>query len=59
MAWGVDHPPNKNEMSRRLALQLLHAAYALQTPPWGGPVLQSAELAADGSAACQVTLTFV
>ena len=26
-AWGYDHPPNKNEMSRRLALQTIHAAY--------------------------------
>ena len=29
-AWGWDHPPNKNEMSRRLALQTVHAAYAQQ-----------------------------
>jgi len=29
-AWGYDHPPNKNEMSRRLALQTVHAAYAIQ-----------------------------
>ena len=29
-AWGWDHPPNKNEMSRRLALQTVHAAYAVQ-----------------------------
>jgi hypothetical protein len=29
-AWGYDHPPNKNEMSRRLALQTVHAAYAVQ-----------------------------
>eukprot|EP00658_Telonema_sp_P-2_P053634 TRINITY_DN4221_c0_g2_i11.p1 TRINITY_DN4221_c0_g2~~TRINITY_DN4221_c0_g2_i11.p1 ORF type:complete len:727 (-),score=188.39 TRINITY_DN4221_c0_g2_i11:280-2460(-) len=38
-AWGYDHPPNKNEMSRRLALQMLHTAYATQTPLWTGPVL--------------------
>lgn len=29
-AWGWDHPPNKNEISRRLALQTVHAAYAQQ-----------------------------
>ena len=29
-AWGYDHPPNKNEMSRRLALQTLHTAFGLQ-----------------------------
>ena len=29
-AWGWDHPPNKNELSRRLALQTVHAAYAQQ-----------------------------
>ena len=28
--WGWDHPPNKNEISRRLALQTVHAAYAQQ-----------------------------
>ena len=41
--WGYDHPPNKNEMSRRLALQLLHTAYDLgqeSIPLWTGPVLQ-------------------
>jgi hypothetical protein len=29
-AWGWDHPPNKNEIARRLALQTVHAAYAQQ-----------------------------
>jgi hypothetical protein len=29
-AWGWDHPPNKNEISRRLALQTVHAAFAQQ-----------------------------
>ena len=29
-AWGSDHPPNKNEISRRLALQTVHAAFAQQ-----------------------------
>eukprot|EP00756_Hemistasia_phaeocysticola_P021196 Hpha_TRINITY_DN15761_c6_g6::TRINITY_DN15761_c6_g6_i1::g.38595::m.38595/K07407/E3.2.1.22B, galA, rafA; alpha-galactosidase len=28
--WGVDHPPNKNEMSRRMALQAVHTAFAVQ-----------------------------
>ena len=40
--WGNDHPPNKPEMSRRLALQLLHISYALgqdAIPLWTGPVL--------------------
>ncbi len=36
-AWGYDHPPDKNEMARRLCLQLLHAAYAQQSPQWAGP----------------------
>eukprot|EP01051_Picozoa_sp_SAG22_P009971 SAG22_NODE_869_length_6749_cov_3.048120_2_plen_278_part_00 len=39
--WGDDHPPNKPEMSRRLALQLLHTAYGLDQaaglPLWTGP----------------------
>ena len=35
-AWGYDHPPNKNEISRRLALATLHAAYATQEPLWTG-----------------------
>jgi len=34
-AWGVDHPPNKGEMARRLALQMLHTGYALQQQ-WSG-----------------------
>ena len=41
--WGDDHPPNKNEMSRRLSLQLLHTVYGLgqeAIPLWTGPVLQ-------------------
>jgi hypothetical protein len=41
--WGDDHPPNKNEMSRRLSLQLLHTVYGLgqeSIPLWTGPVLQ-------------------
>ena len=29
-AWGYDHPPNKNEISRRLALQTVHAAFGVQ-----------------------------
>jgi len=62
-AWGYDHPPNKNEISRRLALQLVHAAYAQQgvigSDPnykslWTGPVLDSAAVAANG-----VVLKFV
>lgn len=46
--WGDDHPPNKNEMARRLALQLLHTAYKLDQesglPLWTGPVLSAVEL---------------
>eukprot|EP01064_Diplonema_japonicum_P004283 TRINITY_DN1279_c0_g2_i1.p1 TRINITY_DN1279_c0_g2~~TRINITY_DN1279_c0_g2_i1.p1 ORF type:complete len:890 (+),score=242.98 TRINITY_DN1279_c0_g2_i1:48-2672(+) len=56
-AWGIDHPPNKNEMSRRLALQTVHVAYAVQgrmsndkagAPPFpvntyfSGPVFEAA-----------------
>ena len=40
-AWGVDHPINKDEISRRLALQLVHVAYAKQQdqmPLWTGYV---------------------
>ena len=49
--WGFDHPPNKNEIARRLALQTVHAAYAVQgriprahgngsaDSLWSGPVL--------------------
>eukprot|EP00040_Diaphanoeca_grandis_P027821 m.159215 g.159215 ORF g.159215 m.159215 type:complete len:969 (-) comp31127_c1_seq1:249-3155(-) len=51
-AWGFDHPPNKNEMSRRLALQTVHAAYAVQgripnawssggDSLWTGPILSN------------------
>lgn len=29
-ALGIKHPPNKNEMARRLALQAVHVAYAIQ-----------------------------
>ena len=29
-AWGYDHPPNKNEIARRLALTTIHAAYVLR-----------------------------
>ena len=52
--WGYDHPPNKNEMSRRLALQTLHAAYALQSPLWTGPVLETVSRNASGG----ITLRF-
>ena len=54
--WGYDHPPNKNEMSRRLALQLLHTAYDLgqeSIPLWTGPVLQGIV-----QHATSITLTF-
>jgi hypothetical protein len=42
--WGFDHPVNKGEISRRLALQLVHVAWAKQQefmPLWTGPVLTS------------------
>lgn len=29
-AWGFDHPYDKNEISRRLALQVVHASYGVQ-----------------------------
>jgi hypothetical protein len=58
--WGDDHPPNKNEMSRRLSLQLLHTAYGLgqeSIPLWTGPVLQgiATKKTAGGT---EITLTF-
>jgi alpha-galactosidase len=47
-AWGIDHPPNKNEMSRRLALQALHVAYAQQSPLlWTGPIFYGAKVLSD------------
>jgi hypothetical protein len=58
-AWGYDHPPNKNEMARRLGLATLHAAYALQSGndkfgiQFTGPVLESI-----ASSSSSVTLTF-
>ena len=57
--WGDDHPPNKNEMSRRLALQLLHVAYKLDQasglPLWTGPVLSTAALS---SSTARIVLNF-
>eukprot|EP01060_Flectonema_neradi_P005024 TRINITY_DN1331_c0_g1_i7.p1 TRINITY_DN1331_c0_g1~~TRINITY_DN1331_c0_g1_i7.p1 ORF type:complete len:918 (+),score=238.62 TRINITY_DN1331_c0_g1_i7:41-2794(+) len=61
-AWGVDHPPNKNEMSRRMALSLYHVAFGVQgrftaapvgslkgyNSYWTGPVFKSATQTADG-----------
>lgn len=55
-AWGIDHPPNKNEMARRLALQAIHVAYAEQgrqpslipdqgDTVWTGPQISSIERA--------------
>eukprot|EP00039_Didymoeca_costata_P030232 m.28504 g.28504 ORF g.28504 m.28504 type:complete len:580 (+) comp8006_c0_seq3:35-1774(+) len=49
--WGFDHPPNKGEMSRRIALQLLHIAYNLtetEIPLWTGPVLTQASKVSSG-----------
>ncbi|EDQ89810.1 uncharacterized protein MONBRDRAFT_24947, partial [Monosiga brevicollis MX1] len=45
-AWGVDHPPAKNIMGHRMALQVLHVAYAQQqqwngTLRYTGPLLES------------------
>jgi hypothetical protein len=52
-AWGADHPPNKNEIARRLALMAVHHAYAkqgrftdsktLKSSFWSGPVLKSVQ----------------
>eukprot|EP00050_Salpingoeca_kvevrii_P007394 m.295919 g.295919 ORF g.295919 m.295919 type:complete len:914 (+) comp13288_c0_seq1:1-2742(+) len=51
-AWGWDHPPNKNTMSWRLGLQVLHVAYALQgsiplpqggSTIWTGPLVQQVD----------------
>jgi hypothetical protein len=57
--WGDDHPPNKNEMSRRLALQLLHTAYKLDQqsglPLWTGPVLSHVSLQATGKVLLEFT----
>ena len=68
--WGFDHPVNKNEISRRLALQLVHAAYAQQgvlglDPQyhslWTGPVLASAavSLPPASAEAAAVVLSFL
>ena len=64
--WGNDHPPNKNEMARRLSLQLLHTAYGLgleSIPLWTGPVLQGIAKEPAGTrqgkgASAAITLTF-
>ena len=45
---GYDHPPNKTEVARRLALQALHVAYASQTVAWTGPVMLRVEHADEG-----------
>ena len=61
-AWGVDHPPNKNEMSRRMALSLYHVAFGVQgrltaravgnlkayNSYWTGPVFKSVAQDASG-----------
>ena len=61
-AWGVDHPPNKNEMSRRMALSLYHVAFGVQGRVtaravgnlkayhsyWTGPVFKSVAQDASG-----------
>ena len=36
-AWGIDHPPNKNEMSRRLALQSCTSPTPSRAPCGRGP----------------------
>lgn len=56
--WGVDHPPNKNEMSRRLALQLLHVAYAEQAPAvnYSGPLPTTVAM---DSASSTISIDFV
>ena len=54
-AWGIDHPPNKNEMAKRLAAQVLHVAYARQVPLWTGPVFSGD---ADNSVKGLVTVKF-
>ena len=46
-AWGFDHPVNKNEISRRLALQAVHVAFAKQLdtmPMWSGPLFGTAHV---------------
>ncbi len=61
-AWGFDHPPNKNVMAHRLALQTLHVAYALQgrisldssstaagDSLWTGPVVREDSVSVVGS----------
>ncbi len=55
-----DHPPNKNVMSQRLALQVLHTAFAEQelwngTLRYTGPVVVSATVVNS----TQVAITFV
>ena len=53
-AWGWDHPPNKNEISRRLALQTVHAAYA-QQGRIPGAVVCPPDAASFGPAACNTS----
>lgn len=59
--WGDDHPPNKNEMSRRLSLQLLHTAYGLgqeSIPLWTGPVLEGVRTNHVAEGGSEIRLTF-
>ena len=60
-AWGTDHPINKDEISRRLALQVVHVAYAKQQdqmPLWTGPELSSSTPPTVSTANGDVTITF-
>ena len=69
---GFDHPPNKNEMSRRLALQAVHAAFGVQgrldngaldgvtSSLWTGPVLDNiTAVVKHAPYAMTVTLSFL
>ena len=53
-AWGYDHPPNKNEIARRLGLVTLHAAYAQQ---WDAVHFQGPQLAGVHAQGAMATVT--
>lgn len=63
-AWGIGHPPNKNEMARRLALQAVHVFYNVSArlpelvtgaggedglTTWAGPHFSKLQAGKDGS----------
>jgi alpha-galactosidase len=68
-AWGYDHPVNKNLISKRLALQVVHGTYGIQgrmtatennvtlySSLWTGPVLSSTSSSSSSSSSSSVII---